>query len=48
MDKGQFKPVIDVRLVGTLDNDVNPTQLNVKLIFEDEELELYHIPAKII
>ncbi|MDQ8820804.1 hypothetical protein [Streptococcus ruminantium] len=43
----QFKPEMDVRIVGTLDNDVNPTQLNIKLIFGDEELELHHIPARI-
>ncbi|WP_227990253.1 hypothetical protein [Streptococcus ruminantium] len=43
----QFKPEMDVRIVGTLDNDVHPTQLNIKLIFGDEELELHHIPARI-
>lgn len=47
MDGVQFKPVIDVRLVGTLDNDVNPTQLNIRLIFGEEELDLHHIPARI-
>lgn len=44
----QFKPRVDVKLVGTLDNDVNPTQLNIKLIFEDEELELNYVLARII
>lgn len=46
IDEGQFKPKIDVKLVGILDNDANPTQLIIKLVIEDEELVLKHISAR--
>lgn len=44
---GQFKPGIPTELVGTLDNDANPTKLNIRLIFGEEKLELHHVPARI-
>lgn len=47
IDKGQFKPAIEVEFVGTLDNDENPTKLNMRLIIGEEELDMYHISAKI-
>ena len=47
IDKGQFKPTIEVRFVGTLDHDENPTRLNMRLIIGEEELNMYHITARI-
>ena len=47
IDKGQFKPTIEVKFVGTLDHDENPTRLNMKLIIGNEELDMYHISARI-
>lgn len=47
MNGVQFKPKLDVRLVGTLDNDINPTRLNIRLIFGEEELDLYYVPARV-
>lgn len=46
IDNGQFKPAIEVEFVGTLDNDENPTKFNIKLIFEEGEIALKSISAK--
>ncbi|MFM0818942.1 hypothetical protein [Streptococcus suis] len=46
-NKEQFKPAVEVMFVGTLDNDENPTRLNMRLIIGEEELDMYHIAARI-
>ncbi|HEM3194577.1 TPA: hypothetical protein VB846_002271 [Streptococcus suis] len=46
-NKEQFKPAVEVMFVGTLDNDENPTRLNMRLIIGEEELDMYHITARI-
>ncbi|SUN51560.1 Uncharacterised protein [Streptococcus dysgalactiae subsp. dysgalactiae] len=48
IQEGQFKPLIDVEIVGVLDNDMNPTRLNIKLIFGEGEMNLHHVPVRIV
>lgn len=47
IDNEQFKPDVEVMFVGTLDHDENPTRLNMRLIIGEEELDMYHITARI-
>ncbi|WAX25073.1 hypothetical protein YS771_GM000064 [Streptococcus phage YS771] len=47
IDKGQFKPAIEVKFVGTLDHDENPTRLNMRLIIGEKEFDMYYITARI-
>jgi hypothetical protein len=47
-ENGQFKPHIDVQLVGTLNDDNAPTQIIIKLIFNNGRgLILNRVPAGI-
>ncbi|WP_342467737.1 hypothetical protein [Bacillus sp. FSL W8-0629] len=44
---GQFKPDINVQLVGVLDDDNNPARLEIRLKFSDDILVLNRISANI-
>lgn len=47
IDGGQFKPNIETRLVCVLNNGIAPTQIQIKLLFEDEELNLKQVNARV-
>lgn len=46
--KNQFQPNINVQLVGVLNEDNNPTHLEIRLKFFDDEIILNRVPANII
>lgn len=47
IDGGQFKPNIETRLVCVLNNGIAPTQIQIKLLFEGEELNLKQVNARV-
>ena len=47
IDGRQFKPNIEIRLVCVLNNGNAPTQIQIRLLFEERELNLKQVNAKI-
>lgn len=47
IDGVQFKPNIETRLVCVLNNVATPTQIQIRLLFEDEELNLKQVNARV-
>lgn len=47
IDGRQFKPNIETRLVCVLNNGNAPTQIQIRLLFEDEELNLKQVNARV-
>ena len=48
IDGGQFKPNIETRLVCVLNNGIAPTQILIRLLFEDEGLDLKQVNARVL
>lgn len=48
IDGGQFKPNIETRLVCVLNNGIAPTQILIRLLFEDGELNLKQVNARVL
>ena len=47
IDGGQFKPNIETRLVCVLNNGIAPTQIQIRLLFENEQLNLKRVNARV-
>lgn len=48
IEGGQFKPNIETRLVCVLNNGIAPTRILIRLLFEDGELNLKQVNARVL